>query len=106
MKLLWILIFLIMFGCTNIPKATSIEDYCNAVALETEFYAQQRNRLTILDLNYRIEVGLSRYPPEERKKMMEMVLFAYKHQNIEPKEVRQLAKNKCLIERHSGAWYG
>ncbi len=104
MKIYALLAIPFLANCATVPKAISVDDYCNAVALETEFYAQQRSRLTILDLHYRIEAGLSRYPEKERDKMRDMVEFAYKHFGT-PQEVGQGAKEKCLKERADGTWY-
>lgn len=100
------LIIPLLAGCVSVPRATSIKDYCGAVALEAEFYAEQRGRLTILDINYRIEVGLSRYPRRERDKMMDVARFVYGHPEVGSEEVGRRAGEMCLRERADGTWYG
>ncbi len=106
MRRLLLLVIPLLAGCVSVPRATSIEDYCDAVALEAEFYANHRGRLTILDFNYRIETGLSRYPKQERDKMMDVVRYVYEHPMIGPEEIEQQVREKCIRERVDGTWFG
>lgn len=105
MRNIWIFL-LLLSGCVSIPKATSVDDCCDAVGQEAKYYAAERNRGKTLVWQFaRIEFYLDRYPMKERDKMRDTVKYIYEHPELEGESAAADVKNLCVVQRKSGDWF-
>ena len=97
-----LLLVAFLSGCSSAPeKAASIEDYCRAVAQESDRYVRARAEDTTAgEMRATIRTTLFRqYPAKEIQKMQDVVDMVYAGLSFWEIEKR------CVTERKAGTWY-
>lgn len=98
-----LIIFLSLIGCAAVgpEKATSIDDYCSAVAMEADKYmAAKTDGMTQDDQKFLILRSYSnQYPPKEIHAMLKVLSWVYNGQTL------PVIKTKCIEQRQSGIWF-
>lgn len=101
-KLILCLPIMLLVSCISAPKATSVADYCLAVAAEVQFYEEQKAKgISMEEQLVRISFGLDHYPERERKKMRELVKAVYQ----ENSNVSATIESTCVQQRNNGTWF-
>jgi hypothetical protein len=109
-------VLLLLGGCeppksiTELPKATTIDDYCTGAGIFVQEIAERRDRGD--DFDYTKQAVLAdaaslTAPSQvrERKKMLEVHSYVYKNASRSPRELRIDIYQTCMRGRKEGTWF-
>jgi len=104
MKRLIALAIVLLVGCTTgaPQKATSVQDYCEAVGYEAALYAALREEgISLPVLTHLIDIKLGPvYPQREILAMKKVAAWVY-GEGMTPKAVEL----RCIEQRELGVWF-